>query len=156
MKKILSVVLAAALILTLCLSFASCGGGKKYTVGICQLVTHPALDAATNGFKQALIDQLGEENIQFDYQNAANDTSVLPTIVNSFVSKDVDLILANATPALQAAANATITIPILGTSVTEYGVALSIDNFSGVVGRNVSGTSDLAPLTEQQKTQCKM
>ncbi|MGN1094952.1 MAG: ABC transporter substrate-binding protein [Eubacteriales bacterium] len=147
-KKIISIVLSLALMLTFCFAFASCEK-KTYTVGICQLVTHPALDAATEGFKQALIDKLGEDNVTFDYQNAANDSNTCTTIVNNFVSKNVDLIMANATPALQAAANATTTIPILGTSVTEYGVALSINDFSGTVGGNISGTSDLAPLTEQ-------
>ena len=124
-------------------------GAKKYTIGVCQLVTHDALDAATQGFIDAVKDKLGEENVTIDVQNAANDQNVCTTIVNTFVSKKVDLIMANATPALQAAYNATAEIPILGTSVTEYGVALGIDNFSGTVGGNVSGTSDLAPLTEQ-------
>ena len=149
MKKILSLVLAAALILTLCLSFASCGGSKKYTVGILQLAPHVALDAATEGFKQALIDRLGADNVSFDFQNAAGDPNTCATIASSFVSKNVDLIMANATPALQAVANATTNIPILGTSVTEYGTALGINDFNGTVGGNISGTSDLAPLTEQ-------
>ena len=149
MKKVLSVVLAAALILTLCLSFASCGGSKKYTVGILQLAPHVALDAATEGFKQALIDKLGADNVSFDFQNAAGDPNTCATIASSFVSKNVDLIMANATPALQAVANATTNIPILGTSVTEYGTALGINDFNGTVGGNISGTSDLAPLTEQ-------
>ena len=70
-------------------------------------------------------------------------------IVNQFVSNNVDLILANATPALQAAAAATDTIPILGTSITEYGVALQLKDFNGTVGGNISGTSDLAPLDQQ-------
>ena len=61
----------------------------------------------------------------------------------------MDLILANATPALQAAVAATDSIPILGTAVTEYGVALDIKDFNGTVGGNVSGTSDLAPLDQQ-------
>ena len=122
---------------------------KVYTVGICQLVQHAALDQATQGFMDALIAELGEENVQFDLQNASGDTNVCNTIVGSFVSKNVDLIMANATPALQAAYNATSTIPILGTSITEYGVALGIANFSGTVGSNVSGTSDLAPLDQQ-------
>ena len=125
------------------------GGQNSYTIGVCQLVTHDALDAATQGFIDAVKDKLGEENVTIDVQNAANDQNVCTTIVNTFVSKKVDLIMANATPALQAAYNATVEIPILGTSVTEYGVALGIDNFSGTVGGNVSGTSDLAPLTEQ-------
>lgn len=119
-----------------------------YTVGICQLVEHPALDAATKGFKDYLTEKLGDK-ITFDEKNAQNDTETCATIVNGFVSADVDLILANATPALQAAVAATNTIPILGTSVTEYGVALDIKDFNGVTGYNVSGTSDLAPLDEQ-------
>lgn len=122
---------------------------EKYTVGICQLVTHDALDAATEGFKQALIDKLGEDNVEFVFKDAAGEANTCVTIVNDFVSKEVDLIMANATPALQAAANATLDIPILGTSVTEYGVALELKDFNGVVGGNISGTSDLAPLTEQ-------
>ena len=150
MKKVVSMILVVLLTLTLCLSFASCGDKKdSYTVGICQLVKHDALDAATEGFKQALIDKLGADKVTFDLQNAAGDTQTCTTIVNNFVSKKVDLIMANATPALQAAYNATTTIPILGTSVTEYGVALGIQDFSGTVGGNISGTSDLAPLTEQ-------
>ena len=122
---------------------------KVYNVGIIQLVTHDALDAATQGFQDALVAELGEENVVFDLQNAAGDSNTCSTIVNSFVSNEVDLIMANATPALQAAAAATADIPILGTSVTEYGVAMGIDNFSGTVGGNVSGTSDLAPLDKQ-------
>ena len=87
--------------------------------------------------------------MEFVYQNAANQPDVCATIANGFVSSKVDLIMANGTAALQAAANATLDIPILGTSITEYGVALEIDNFTGTVGGNISGTSDLAPLDEQ-------
>ncbi len=123
-------------------------GGETYVVGISQLVTHDALDAATEGFQDAL-NELLPGQVTFDYQNAANDPATCSTIANGFVSKNVDLIMANATPALQAAATATAEIPILGTSVTEYGVAFGIENFSGTVGGNVSGTSDLAPLDQQ-------
>ena len=144
-KKIFALLLAVVLVAALC----SCGGkNDTYTVGICQLVQHPALDAATQGFKDALTKALGDK-VVFDEQNASNDSTACTTIANGFVSKNVDLILANATPALQAAASATTTIPILGTSVTEYGVALEIKDFNGVVGGNISGTSDLAPLAEQ-------
>ncbi len=122
--------------------------GDTYTVGICQLVQHDALDAATQGFKDALVEELGDA-VTFDEQNAQGDSNTCSTIINSFVSADVDLILANATPALQAAQAGTNEIPVLGTSVTEYGVALGIENFSGTVGGNISGTSDLAPLDEQ-------
>ena len=122
--------------------------GQTYKVGICQLVQHDALDAATKGFIDALTEELGDA-VTFDEQNAQGDSNTCSTIINNFVSADVDLILANATPALQAAQAGTNEIPILGTSVTEYGVALGIDNFNGTVGGNISGTSDLAPLDEQ-------
>ena len=150
MKKVLSVLLVFALIASVLAGCAGSGASDKvYTVGICQLVTHEALDAATQGFKDALIEALGEEHVKFDEQNAAGSPDVCTTIANNFASKNVDLILANATSALQACANATATIPILGTSITEYGVALGIDNFTGTVGGNISGTSDLAPLDQQ-------
>ena len=122
--------------------------GKTYTVGVCQLVQHEALDAATQGFVDALKEELGDA-VTVDVQNASGDSVNCGTIVNGFVSDGVDLILANATPALQAAVAATDSIPILGTAVTEYGVALHIDGFDGTVGGNVSGTSDLAPLDQQ-------
>ena len=123
--------------------------GETYTIGICQLVQHDALDAATQGFKDAIVEALGEDAVTFDEKNAQNDSNTCATIITNFVAADVDLILANATPALQAAQAGTDTIPVLGTSVTEYGVALGIEGFDGLVGTNVSGTSDLAPLDEQ-------
>ena len=159
MKKVLVILLALAMVLSL----AACGSAPAetpaaeataaaedtvYTVGICQLVQHAALDAATQGFVDTLKAEFGDK-VNIIEQNASNDIPTCSTIVNGFVSDNVDLILANATPALQAAVEATDTIPILGTSVTEYGVALGIDNFSGTVGGNVSGTSDLAPLDQQ-------
>ena len=128
---------------------AEASGDGSYVIGICQLVQHEALDAATQGFKDAVTEALGAENVTFDEQNASNDSATCATIIHQFVSNNVDLILANATAPLQAAAQGTDTIPVLGTSVTEYGVALDIDNFDGLVGTNVSGTSDLAPLDQQ-------
>ena len=123
-------------------------GDVKYVVGICQLAPHVALDAATEGFIDALNEKLpGQVDIQ--NKNAAGDSPTCATIINGFVSDGVDLIMANATAPLQAAASATNSIPVLGTSITEYGVALGIENFSGTVGTNVSGTSDLAPLDQQ-------
>ena len=127
---------------------ASAAGGASYTIGICQLVEHAALDAATQGFEDALTAEFGD-GVTFDFQNAQNDSATCATIANGFVSANVDLIMANATPALQAAQAATNEIPILGTSVTEYGVALGLTDFDGTVGGNVSGTSDLAPLNQQ-------
>ena len=122
--------------------------GKVYNIGICQLIQHDALDAATKGFEDALKETFGD-NVKFDEQNAQGDSATCATIINSFVSNNDDLILANATAALQAAAAGTNTIPILGTAVTDYGVALDIDNFDGTVGGNISGTADLAPLDGQ-------
>lgn len=145
-KKILSLSLAAVLSIG-ALSLTSCGRAK-YNVGICQLVQHVALDAATEGFKDALVAEFGDD-VAFDEQNAAGSNDTVSTIVGTFVDKKVDLIMANATGALQVAANTTTTIPILGTSITEYGVALEIENFNGTVGGNISGTSDLAPLDKQ-------
>ena len=150
MKKILAVMLAALLLV----SMTACGASGaaddgKYVVGVCQLVPHVALDAATQGFVDRLTELLGEENVTIDVKVAAGDSATCAPIVNDFVTQGVDLIMANATPALQAAAAATADIPILGTSVTEYGVAMGIDNFNGTVGGNVSGTSDLAPLDKQ-------
>ena len=158
MKKLLALALSAVMMLSL----VACGqkeeapapeGGsapaeESYNVGICQLVQHVALDAATEGFMDALTEELGDK-VSFDPQNASGDPATCSTIVNQFISAEVDLIMANATPALQAASAATADIPILGTSVTEYGVAMGIENFDGTVGGNVSGTSDLAPLDKQ-------
>ena len=172
MKKIFALTLAVLMLLSL----AACGGKsndtpttpttssdpttpttpsdpgssqKKYTIGICQYMPHPALDAATQGFKDAVTKELGAENVTFNEQNAAGEASNCSTIVNGLVSSKVDLIMANATPAVAAAYNATETIPILGTSVTEYGAALGIKDFTGTVGENISGTSDLADLDKQ-------
>lgn len=168
----LSKLAALALAGAMTLSLAACGGAtastapsadpapsaapsesaapsaQTYVVGICQLAPHVALDAATEGFKDALNEALPGQ-VEFKMGNAAGDSPTCATIVNGFVSEGVDLIMANATPALNAAATATGEIPVLGTSVTEYGVALGIENFDGLVGTNVSGTSDLAPLDRQ-------
>ena len=141
MKKIV-------LIMSLLLALVGCSSGAKYRVGVIQLVQHDALDSATQGFVDVLKDEFGDD-IDIVVDNAAGDSNTCSTMASNFVSEGVDLIMANATPALQAAKNATADIPVLGTSVTEYGVALGIDNFSGTVGNNVSGTSDLAPLDKQ-------
>ena len=150
---------ASFLAFALSLSLAACGetaapapddSGEEasITVGVCQLVQHDALDAATKGFIDALNEALPGQ-VTIEEKNASGDPANCATIVNGFVSEGVDLIMANATPALTAAASATADIPILGTSVTAYGVALDIDSFSGTVGGNISGTSDLADLASQ-------
>ena len=154
MKKLISLVLAAVM----ALSLVACGSGNKdkdtdtgdktYKVGVVQLVQHEALDAATKGFTDALKEALGDK-VEVEVKNASGDSNNCSTIVNGFISDKVDLIMANATPALQAAASATSTIPILGTSVTDYATALEIADWTGTVGGNISGTSDLAPLDKQ-------
>ena len=145
MKKLISILMALTMLLG---AFPAMAEQATYTVGICQLVSHDALDAATQGFMDAVKEDLGD-SVTFDLQNAAGDSNTCSIIANDFVSNNVDLILANSTPALQSASAATADIPILGTSVTEYGVALGIKDFSGTVGGNISGTSDLAPLDKQ-------
>ena len=154
MKKLISLVLAAVM----ALSLVACGSGSKdkdtdtgdktYKVGVVQLVQHEALDAATKGFTDALKEALGDK-VEVVEKNASGDPNNCGTIVNGFISDKVNLIMANATPALQAAASATSTIPILGTSVTDYATALEIADWTGTVGGNISGTSDLAPLDKQ-------
>ena len=147
LSKIAALALACAMLFTL----AACGNAAEkdsYVVGICQLVPHEALDAATEGFKAALNEALPGK-VEFKEGVGAGDSATCTPIVTDLVSSKVDLIMANATGALQAAAAATADIPVLGTSVTEYGVALNIENFSGTVGGNISGTSDLAPLSQQ-------
>ena len=145
MKKLFAILTAVLMCLTLSVPAMA---DDVYTVGICQLVQHPALDAATQGFMDTLTAKLGDK-VKFDLQNASGDSATCITIANSFISANVDLIMANATPALQAAYAATEDIPILGTSVTDYATALDMDNWTGVTGVNISGTSDLAPLAEQ-------
>ncbi|MBQ6701298.1 MAG: ABC transporter substrate-binding protein [Oscillospiraceae bacterium] len=148
MKKIVSIMLVFAMML----SFAACGSEPAaegaYKVGICQLVQHEALDAATEGFKAALTEKLGEE-VAFIEHNASGDAATCITICNQLVSENVDLIMGNATAALQAAAAATSEIPVVGTSITDYATALEIGDWTGTTGSNITGTADLAPLDQQ-------
>lgn len=151
MKKTLSRIMAAGMVLSMtAASGVIVNAEEVYNVGICQLVQHEALDAATQGFKDALTEKLGDQ-VTFDEQNASGDSATCATIVNQFVSNEVDLIMANATAALQAAVAGTGDIPILGTSISVYNVALDIadEDWTGTTGINVSGTSDLAPLDQQ-------
>lgn len=164
-KKLLSTLMATAMVLGL----VGCGNasstqtasgstssteagtdGKVYHIGVCQLVEHEALDAATQGFQDALKDKLGENNVVFNVQNAQGEETNCATICTGFVSDNVDLILANATASLQAASAATNSIPIVGTSITDYATALNADDWNGTSGTNITGTSDLAPLDQQE------
>lgn len=166
MKMTKRILAAATAALTVTAALAGCTGGasstasttstaskadadKVYNIGICQLVQHEALDAATKGFKDTLTEKLGADKVKFDEQNAQGDSAACATICNQFVSSNYDLILGNATAALQAAYTATQTIPVLGTSITDYGTALDMAEWTGVSGMNVSGTTDLAPLDKQ-------
>ena len=151
MKKMIALLCALIMLLTLaaCGQSAAPAGEKVYTVGVCQLVQHPALDLATQGFVDKLTELLGDK-VQITVQNGAGDQPSCAVIASQFVSDGVDLIMANATPALIAAAGATNTIPVLGTSITAYAAAFEIDEWEGrSIALNVSGTSDLAPLDEQ-------
>ena len=157
MKKIISLLLALTMVLCLC----ACGAkeeapapaadaaeaAESYTVGICQLMEHESLDKATNGFIDALTAELeaAGKAVEIDTQ-VAGEANLCTTVINTFTAKKVDLIMANATPALLAAANATTDIPVLGTSVTDYA-----DTFGGNIPANVSGTSDAVPFDEQAK-----
>lgn len=151
MKKITSILLALALCVGMCFALTACGGAgtekDSYTVGICQLMVHDSLDKATQGFKEALEAELAKEGktVTFDEQ-VAGEANLCNTVINTFTAKNVDLIMGNATPALLAAANATTSIPVLGTSVTDYN-----DTFGGEIPANVSGTSDAVPFDEQAK-----
>ena len=164
-KKLLSTLMATAMVLglvgcgnasstqTASGSISSTEGGthgKVYHIGVCQLVEHEALDAATQGFQDVLKDKLGENNVVFDVQNAQGEETNCATICTGFVSDNVDLILANATASLQAASAATNSIPIVGTSITDYATALNADDWNGTSGTNITGTSDLAPLDQQE------
>jgi len=143
MQKIFTLILALMLALA-----PAAMADESYTIGICQLVQHEALDSSTLGFMAAMTEKLGGK-VSFNVQNASGDVATCISIANSFIAEDVDLIVANSTQALQAAYASTGEIPILGTSVTDYAAALDLDTWTGVTGVNVSGTSDLAPLSDQ-------
>ena len=160
LKKAAAILMAAAMTASLAAcgssssgessSESSAGSDGTYTIGICQQMEHPALDAATEGFQDACKEKFGGDNVEFDVQNAQGEQTMCSTIINNFVSSDVDLILANATLPLQTAAQATADIPILGTSVTDFASALGISDWTGATGVNISGTCDLAPIEEQE------
>ena len=151
MKKLTKL---TALLMTAAMVMTGCGGGSeaastdaKYTVGIIQQMEHAALDAATQGFQDKLTELLGDD-VAFDYQNAQGEQTNCTTIATKFVSDGVDLIMANATTALQSAYAATADIPIVGTSVTDYVTAGVVDS-NEAPGRNVTGVSDLSSIEAQ-------
>ena len=145
MKKLISLILALVICAIPCLSTVACEEKTDFTVGICQLMEHDSLDQATQGFIDSLTSELESagKTVTFDTQ-VAGDPNLCTTVINMFTAKKVDLIMANATPALTAAAEATSTIPVLGTSVTDYN-----DTFKNNIPANVSGTSDAVPFDKQ-------
>jgi len=120
------------------------------TIGIIQIVEHPALDAAREGFIAGMADAgfIDGENVIFDYQNAQGDHNTLSTIADRFVSRDVDMVLAIATPSAQAIAARTTTIPILGTAITSYERAELVYS-NEEPGGNITGTTDMNPVADQ-------
>lgn len=145
MKRIVSLILVLALCVGTCGLLAACDKKADFTVGVCQLMEHESLDKATQGFQDALNAEMKKagKTVAIEVQ-VAGDANMCSTVISTFTAKNVNLIMANATPALLAAANATSSIPVLGTSVTDYA-----DTFSGSVPANVSGTSDAVPFAEQ-------
>jgi len=145
-KKIIALVLAAVTLLSL----TACATPEKedgtYSVGIVQLMQHVALDQATKGFQDALTAKLGDK-VTFDVQLASGEQTNCTTIVTKFINDKVDLIMANATPAVIAAKEATSTIPIVGTSVTDYVAkeAAIVASKEAPCG-NVTGYSDLSDI----------
>ena len=145
MKKLVSVILSVVMLVSLCIGLTGCSQSDSFKVGVCQLMVHESLDKATQGFKDALTAKMeaAGKKVEFDVQ-VAGEANLCTTVINTFTAKKVNLIMANATPALLAAANATTSIPVLGTSVTDYA-----DTFGGSIPANVSGTSDAVPFAEQ-------
>ena len=149
MKKIVALVLAVLMLAALTGCGETASGSDKYVIGICQMMPHQSLEDASQGFQDALIAALGEDRVEFKLQDAGGEYATCATIIDGFLAENVDLILANATVPLQAAVSAVDNIPVLGTSVTDYATALNMTKWTGLVGGNVSGTTDLAPLDQQ-------
>ena len=149
MKKIVALVLAVLMLAALTGCGATASGSDKYVIGICQMMPHQSLEDASRGFQDALIAALGEDQVEFKHQDAGGEYATCATIIDGFLAENVDLILANATVPLQAAVSAVSDTPVLGTSVTDYATALNMTEWNGLMGGNVSGTTDLAPLDQQ-------
>ena len=147
MKRLLALVMTTLMLLSV---LAGCGAAETsdtgYRIGIVQLMQHIALDQATQGFQDALTEKLGDQ-VSFDVQLASGETTNCTTIVTKFVNDDVDLIMGNATPAVIAAKEATATIPIIGTSVTDYvSPEAAIVASNEAPGANVTGYSDMSDI----------
>ena len=117
-------------------------GSETFKIGVTQIVEHPSLNAAFEGFQKALEDS--GLDVEYDIQNAQNDNSSNTTIANNLVSSGVDLIFANSTPSAQAAASASQDIPIIFTSVTDAVSAELVESMESP-GGNVTGTIDMHP-----------
>lgn len=162
MKKIRKAI-CMLLLFVMAGSLSACGSketssdGDMKKIGVCQLVTHDALDAAYEGFVDGLKEAgyVEGENISIDYQNAQGDQSNCNTIATKLVNENCDLILAIATNAAQSCANATKDIPILVTAVTDPADAGVVES-NEVPGGNVSGTSDLTPVKKQMELLVKL
>lgn len=151
-KKLLSLFTITVLLITVFSACADTNGGlndtAKYRIGICQFIKHAAVDSATEGFKAALTEKL-DNAVVFDYQNATGEKANAASICNTFATNNYDLIFANSTNALAAAAEATSQIPVVACSVTDFQSTLGLTEFNGKTGFNVTGASDLLPLENQ-------
>lgn len=148
MKKIILVSLVICLVGVLSVG---AWGEEKIKIGVVQIIDHPALNAVRDGLIDALREVYGyipDENIEYDAQSAQGDMATANTIAQKFVSEKVDLIVSIATPASQAAVNATKEIPVVFSAVTDpvsSGLVSSLENPGG----NVTGVSDMVPVDRQ-------
>ncbi len=146
---LLTALLCLLAVLSSCTAEGNTDTNKNtYNIGICIFVEHAALDSATKGFTTALTEKLGG-NVTFNIQNAAGDKTNAATICSGFASDKCDLIFANSTNALAAAAEITSEIPVVGCSVTDFSSTLGIEITDNKTGINVTGCSDILPLEKQ-------
>lgn len=143
MKKLMSFTAVAA---AAALSLTACSGGSEMRIGISQLVSHPSLDAAAEGFKDAFED--AGIKVKFDEKNANGDLTVAANIAGAFASDNTELVLAIATPAAEAVRAAVVDKPTLFTAVTDPVIAGLVDSLEAP-GGNMTGTSDANPVYEQ-------
>ncbi len=152
MKKFLSICLGSVVLAGAAFSFAACGGGADYNIGIVQYAVHDALTDASTGFQDKLNELMEAEGktVSYNVQNAQGQATNSKPIVDTFIAKNVDLIYAIATPSAQTAAGTTSTIPVLFNAVTDPGPASAkLVGEDGTSGKNVSGVSDMNPMEKQ-------